>query len=332
MSAKTTHAVREAIAAVGYTPNILARALARSSTNTIGLAVSATTNRYFADVINAVEAECAQLGMMVLLANTHDEPDRELEVVAALHQRRVDGIILAPCCAPGHLTLHYLRDKRIPAVMVDRLPAFDLDGVGVENHNALATMVDHLVDHGHRRIGFLAGQATFTTAVERADGFREGLRRHGLPIEEARISIGNTDLAQARSAAVRMLTEAAPVTAFVGANNLTAIGVLMAVRERGLRVPDDIAVVGFDDFEWAEAFTPRLTTMVQPCQAIGRAAALLLKSRIDAQTDHHETMRIEPTFVVRESCGCTREMRSHAGKALHGAASARSDDAIAMPG
>jgi LacI family transcriptional regulator len=97
---ETTQAVREAVRALGYAPNTVARALARSTTNTIGLAISSTKNRYFSDVINAIEEECSKLGMMVLLANTRDDPDWEFEMVAALHQRRVDGIIIAPSCGP----------------------------------------------------------------------------------------------------------------------------------------------------------------------------------------------------------------------------------------
>lgn len=306
VSLDTTRAVREAVAAVGYTPNVLARALARSTTNTVGLAVSSSTNRYFNDVINAVEAECSELGMVVLLANTHDSPARETEVVAELHQRRVDGIILAPSCAPDSGALAYLHDKAVPCVLVDRVPDSGFDGVGVENHDSLVEMVDHLVWHGHRRIGFLGGQLTFTTARERADGFAAGLRKHGLTVDPETIAIGHVDAEAARTSAARMLTGADPVTAMIGGNNLTTIGIMLAVRDKGLRVPDDVALMGFDDFEWADAFEPRLTAMVQPCQDIGRAAAGLLRQRIDTRGRRPQTIRYKPTLVIRGSCGCGR--------------------------
>jgi LacI family transcriptional regulator len=144
VSAETTSAVREAVRALGYAPNTVARALARSTTNTIGLAISSTKNRYFSDVINAIEEECSKLGMMVLLANTRDDPECEFEMVAALHQRRVDGIIIAPSCGLNNSALTYLREQRIPSVMVDRLPDVALDGVGVENRQSLAAMVAHM--------------------------------------------------------------------------------------------------------------------------------------------------------------------------------------------
>jgi len=304
VSAETTKAVHDAIRAVGYTPNILARALARSTTNTIGLAISASSNRYFADVINAVEEECARLGMMVLLANTRDDPDYEFEVVAALHQRRVDGIIIAPSGGAENQALAYMREQNIPSVMVDRLPDVALDGVGVENRQALANMVTHMVHHGHTRIGFVGGQANFTTALERAEGFRDGLRQHGLPIDEACICIGHTALATAKDAAVRLLASAQPVTALIGGNNLSTIGIMLAARDCGLAVPADLAVAGFDDFDWADAFEPRLTTIVQPTHEIGRQAALMLKKRIDQAAGEPRIVKLTPSFSIRNSCGC----------------------------
>lgn len=318
VSLETTRAVREAVAAVGYTPNTLARALARSTTNTVGLAVSSSTNRYFNDVINAVEAECWKLGMVVLLANTHDDPEIESRVVAELHQRRVDGIILAPSCSADSRALVYLREKNVPSVLVDRLPDERFDGVGVENRDAMIEMVGHLAAHGHTWIGFLAGQADFTTARERAHGFEAGLRAHGLPVDADLIATGHTEVEAARASAGRMLSRPDRATALIGGNNLTTIGIMLAVRDAGLRVPDHVALMGFDDFEWAEAFEPRLSTMVQPCAAIGEAAAALLKKRIDAPGADGTTLRLKPTLTIRESCGCHRNTGRVAPRARAG--------------
>ena len=251
--AETARAVQDAVRAVGYTPNTLARALARSTTNTIGLAVSSTRNRYFADIINAIEEECSELGMMVLLSNTRDSAEREREVVAALHERRVDGIIVTPTGGADSPALAYLADKNVPTVMVDRLPAVPLDGVGAENQAALGRMVDHLVQHGHRRIGLLAGQADFTTAIERVEGFRSAMTRHKLAATADCVAVGITHLEAARAAAARMLAGGDRPSAMIGANNLTTIGIMLAARDLRLTVPDSLAVVGFDDFDWADA-------------------------------------------------------------------------------
>ncbi|WP_131197007.1 LacI family DNA-binding transcriptional regulator [Lichenihabitans psoromatis] len=305
VSPATTRAVQDAVRDVGYTPNILARALARSTTNTIGLAVSGSTNRYFNDIINAIEEECAQFGMMVLLVNTRDDPDEELRVVVELHQRRVDGILFAPSGDPKERALSYLTANAIPTVLVDRLSSPDFNGVGVENEQAMATLVDHLVSRGHNRIGLIAGQASFRTTQERVEGYRTGLRRGGLAIDAAIISVGHADINGARAAANSMVASRKPPTAFIGGNNLTTLGIMSALSDRHLAVPDDIALVGFDDFEWSDYFKPRLTVMAQPCQDIGRNAALRLKSLIEQPLQAIVQQRLPPTLRVRDSCGST---------------------------
>ena len=135
------------------------------------------------------------------------------------------------------------------------------------------------------------------------------------------ISAGNIEIEDARAAAARMLTLDRPATAFIGGNNLTTIGIMGAIRDRGLRVPGDVAVIGFDDFDWADMFEPRLTAMVQPCADIGRTAARLLSLRIDATHGEPRILRLKPRFVIRNSCGCGPASR--AGTAGAPAASER---------
>lgn len=302
VSADTKARVMSAVAELDYTPNSLARSLANSRTNVIGLVMSSTRNRFFADIVNAVEEECQRLGMMVLLANTNDQPDRETEALAALHQRRVDGVIITPTCHPESRAMEYLVDKGIPTTMVDRLTGSNFDGVGVENRLSMRRMVDHLTALGHTRIGFLSGQKEFTTAIERHDGYLDGLRAAGIEFNSGFLSTDVVDLAEAKREAIRILRDA-EVTAFVGGNNLSTIGIMLAANEVGLRVPRELAVVGFDDFDWADAFHPRLTVMAQPCQEIGRTAASLLHQRLAGKTGEPEIIRLEPRFIVRESCG-----------------------------
>ncbi|WP_237478972.1 LacI family DNA-binding transcriptional regulator [Lichenibacterium dinghuense] len=303
VSPETTRAVEEAVAAVGYTPNVLARALARSVTNTVGLAISTSRNRYFGDIANAVEGECAKLGMMVLLANTRDDPDEELRAVEELHRRRVDGIILTPSAGPDAAALAYLRDNAIPAVLVDRLPEAGFDGIGVENASAIGTLVDELAVHGHRRIGLVAGQEGFTTTRERVEGYAAALRRRGLAPDPGLSSVGHVEVATARDATARMLALPEPPTGFIGANNLATVGILAALRGAGLAVPRDIALVGFDDFEWSDSFEPSLTAMAQPCDEIGRRAALLLRARIGKTAGPPALHRLAPTLIRRGSGG-----------------------------
>jgi LacI family transcriptional regulator len=301
VSPATARLVDEAIAYVGYLPNNLARSLKRASTNSVGLAISAISNPYFSDIICAVEAECARLGLMVFLADTQDDPDCELSVVRALHQQRVDGVMLAPSAAP-HRTLAYLAQNRLPCVLIDRLADERFDQVGVENAPAMRSLIDHVASFGHRRIGFVAGQPGFATTLERIEGYRAALAAHGLDFVPQYLVTGNATTGGATASTHALLSLPEPPTALVAGNNLATIGAVRAIRERGLIVPRDLSLVGFDDFEWADCFEPRLTLIAQPCVEIGRQAAALLSERIACVDGLPRTVRLEATLRVRASC------------------------------
>ena len=304
VSPETARVVGDAIAAVGYIPNTLARALARSTTSTIGVAVAAISNLYFGEIVRGIEAESARRGFMILLSDTGDDPQRELEVIRALHQRRVDGIALAPSADPEQRALAYLEAHRIPTVLVDRVTSRRFDQVAVENRNATRTLVSHLVAHGHARIGLISGLAGLSTTTERIAGYRDGLAEAGLPFDAALLEAGESVIAPAHAAVQRLLALAAPPTAIVTANNMMTIGAVQALRAAGRRIPDDIALAAFDDFEWADCFDPRLTVMAQPCEQMGVRAVTLLLQRIETPTRRCRTIRLAPAFRIRNSCGC----------------------------
>ena len=304
VNADTARLVEDAIAFVGFRPNALARSLKRASTDCVGIAMSVISNPYFSDIVCAIEAECARLGLMVFLSDTQDDPAQELKVVRALHERRVDGIILAPSADPERRAVAYLTEKKIPFVLVDRLLSPDFDQVGVQNKSAMQLLVAHLASHGHRRIGFIAGPPGFSTARERTEGYKAALKAAGLPFDEALLAPANASTEAADLATRKLFALPDQPTALAAGNNLTTIGAMHALRELGLRVPDDVALVGFDDFEWADYFEPRLTVIAQPCREIGREAAALLIERIAAFDGKRRTIRLKPKLVVRTSCGC----------------------------
>jgi LacI family transcriptional regulator len=300
---QTARAVQAAIDSTGYIPDILARALKTASTRSVGVAISAISNPYFSDIICAVETECSRLGMMVFLSDTEDDPTRELEAVAALHQRRVDGIILAPCADPERRALAYLRAARVPCVLIDRMPDPAFDQVGVNNRAAMRNLVEHVAGRGHQRIGYIGGNPGFETTKERVAGYRDAMRRLRLPVNERYLVTSSGTTARAADAARALLDLAVRPTALVTGNNLATIGVMRALRERRLRVPTDISVAGFDDFEWADYFEPRLTLVAQPCAEIGRRAAAMLMERIAAPDSAPRTIRLDASIVERDSCG-----------------------------
>jgi LacI family transcriptional regulator len=301
---ETARAVEAAIAEVGFTPNILARSLVRSSTNAIGVALSAITNIYFGEVVRGIQSECARHGLMMFFADTEDNADHQFEVVRELHQRRVDGMILAPVPDPEERTLTYLKRHNIPVVFVDRSTEGIFDQVVIENKRSMMDLVAHLVGHGHRRIALIAGLDGLSTTIERVEGYRAGLAEAALSFDKALVENGESDIEAAYKAVQRLLGKERPPTAIVAANNKMTIGAMKALRESGRHVPKDIALVGFDDFEWADSFEPRLTVIAQPCHQMGVRAISELVKRMKNGDKRARTIRLPAELKIRSSCGC----------------------------
>ena len=310
---RTRRAVLDAVEELGYTPNTLARSLVTSRTRSIGLAVSAISNPYFTEILQGVEASALEHGYGLLIADPHDDPAHERKVVQLLHERRVDGMIVAPSAEPRDL-VDYLARHRVPAVFLDRVVgapqgtgALPFDQICAESAEPTALLVGHLAGLGHRRIGLVAGRPGLSTTSERITGYRHGLAAAGLPLDERLLVHGDSEAAGGERAAAELLSLAVPPTAMVTANNAMTIGALRALRTRDLSVPGDLALCCFDDFAWADLFAPRLTAVAQPSRDIGARAVQLLLERLAAPDRPARTVRMPCTYVHRTSCGCPEQ-------------------------
>ncbi|WP_369168515.1 LacI family DNA-binding transcriptional regulator [Streptomyces sp. R28] len=310
----TRQAVLDAMDELGYTPNTLARSLVTSRTRSIGLAVSAISNPYFTEILQGVEAAALEHGYSLLIADPHDDPVHERKVVQLLHERRVDGMIVAPSADPREL-IAYLGRHNVPTVLLDRVVDTTTDGsphfdqVCADSAEPVARLVTHLADLGHQRIALVAGLPGLSTTGERLDGYRDGLAAAGLAFDEHLVVHGDSESAGAEQATAALLSLASPPTALVTANNAMTIGALRALRDRGLSVPDDIALCCFDDFAWADLFSPRLTAIAQPSRDIGAHAVRVLLDRLASPDRAARTVRLPCTFVHRTSCGCAEQPR-----------------------
>ncbi|MFP5073149.1 LacI family DNA-binding transcriptional regulator [Pseudonocardia nantongensis] len=296
----TRRQVLAAMAQVDYTPNAAARSLATARTHTLGLALSAISNPYFGELLHAVEEEAASAGYTLLLADPHDDPAYEATAVARLRSR-VDGVLLAPSADAG-ATLAALAAQRVPTVLLDRMLGGVHDEIGTENVEPVVSLVEHLAAAGHTRIGFVAGHAGLTTTVERLEGYRAGLRRAGL--DYVLVVEGRSETEPARVAVRELLARPDRPAALITANNAMTIGAVHAVYDAGLRIPGDVALAAFDDFPWADAFSPRLTVVDQPFADIGREAVRLLLRRMADPDAEPRSVRLPARFVHRDSCGC----------------------------
>jgi LacI family transcriptional regulator len=309
---RTRQAVLDAIDRLGYTPNTLARSLVTSRTRSIGLAVSAISNPYFTEILQGVEAAALEQGYSLLIADPHDDPEHERKVVQLLHERRVDGMIVAPSANPRDLVA-YLARHEVPAVFLDRLVDPPADGpprcdqVCAESAEPTARLVTHLAELGHRRIALVAGLPGLSTTGDAFAGYRQGLTATGLPYDGRLVVHGDSESRGAERATSALLSLAAPPTALVTANNAMTIGALRALRDHGLSVPADIALCCFDDFAWADLFSPRLTAVAQPSREIGAQAVRLLLDRLASPDRPARTLRLPCAFVHRSSCGCPQQ-------------------------
>lgn len=304
VSEEVRQRVLDAVAQNGYTPNILARSMRTSTTNMIGLAAPALSKVALADLVRPIEVEAKAQGLSILFSDTEDEAAAELAAIEALHERRVDGIILAPS-APDSPAVRYLREHGIPTVIVDRFTTGGFDQIGTENVRATQELTEHLiVQGGHRRIGLITSMPDLSTTTERRKGYRRALAAHGVDVDPELIGSGFDDSAHVLSALQGFLALGEPPTAIVSGNSSTTISLMRAAATLGLRVPDDLALVGFDDFEWADVFHPRLTVVRQRMDLIGSHAIRLLKRRIADPGAPVSTRRVPAEFVHRDSCGC----------------------------
>jgi LacI family transcriptional regulator len=302
---RTRERVLHAMGLLGYQHHPIARSLAAGSNQTIGLALTAASNPYWVELIQGIDGEATRAGLNLIIVDTRDDARHESAAVANLLAHHIEGLVIAPADGWRDLTLPLLRDRPIPYVVVDRIdPDLRADQVGVENEASTAAVVDHLIALGHRRIGLVAGIPGLSTSAERLRGYHLAHQRAELAVDPALIVDGASTSEGGRRATLALLDLPDPPTAVFAANNNMTIGTLAALRAAGIKVPRDLAVAAFDDFAWADLFSPGLTTVAQPSAAIGARAVQLLLRRMHDPDAPPQTVRLPAEIMHRESCGC----------------------------
>jgi LacI family transcriptional regulator len=304
VSGPTRRLVLEAIDATGYRPNALARSLATSSTTTLGLASRFVSNPHFADLVQVIEGRARAAGYTLVLADTHDDPEEELRAVRQFVDRQVDGVLLAPSAHAPAEALPLLASRGVPVVLLDRFADADVDQVAPENVEATAALTGHLADLGHHRIAFVAGSETVSSSAERRRGHLGVVAARGLDADPALVLAGASEADAAERAVLDAFSAADRPGAVVVGNNAMTVGTLRAFRRLALRVPEDVALVAYDDPEWADIVEPRLTTIAQDVPQMARRAVSLVLERICSPDTPARRERVTPTFCHRTSCGC----------------------------
>lgn len=301
---RTREKVMDAIRATGFMPNTIARSLKRAETRTLGLAIGDISNPYFTAVVHALEAAAVKAGYTLILTDIGEDPVRETAALRALIGRRVDGLFLSPSAIGGAEAISDAKRNNVPVVQIDRVADPDCDYVVASNRPDMRRLVRHLADRGHKRIGMLAGLDGLSSTKERIAGYQLGLQDAGLDFDPDLMIPADSSIAPAYATTFKLLALPRPPTALVASNNLMALGALRALKERRLSVPRDMALVAFDEFEWTDLFQPRLTTIAQPCRAIGEMAVNLMLDRIANPDAPPQQVQLATTLHHRESCGC----------------------------
>ncbi|MGJ7555286.1 LacI family DNA-binding transcriptional regulator [Variovorax sp. RB3P1] len=313
VSAKVRERVELAIRELGYVPNAMARSLKSNTTSTLGMLIPNSSNPYFAEIVRIVEDRCFAAGYTLVLCNTDDEPQRQSVYLKVLAERRIDGLIVVSTGAgtgtdDSASLAKQLHGLRVPTVLVDREiddPACDLVETAHMQGGLLA--VRHLLSLGHKRIACIGGPVGVMPSEQRVEGWRMALAESGATPDIADAGAllwrgGFTSQGGYEAMHAILRTERKPSAVFV-CNDLMAIGALRAAHESGVRVPDELSIVGFDDIELSAYMSPPLTTVAQPKERIGALAVDMLLERVSGKRRDALKVVLQPELRVRASTG-----------------------------
>jgi DNA-binding LacI/PurR family transcriptional regulator len=306
VNSETAEKIRRIAAENGFRASAVARSLATSRTHTIGVVVTSIADPFVAEVVAGIEEEANANNYSVFLANCNADPERELKVVQSFEDRRVDGIVVT-ASRVGALYARVLEGLQIPIVLLNNQhPSRFGHSVMIENFDASRQAVAHLIELGHRRIAYIGDRFGYGSDSERFSGYRSALDEADIPIDPDLFVHGDGKADSGMIAAERLLAILQPPTAIFCYNDMTALGALKAIRTRGLSVPEDISLIGFDDLPLALYMDPPLTTVRQPKHEMGRMAMQVLLKMV-AGSDANQNIKVSGELILRRSTAAPKE-------------------------
>jgi LacI family transcriptional regulator len=302
----TKKKVTEAARALNYAPNIIARSLRTQLTKTIGVLISDITTFFWTTLVRGIQDKAGKAGYSVILCNSDDESENEQLYLSTLFERNVDGLIVSPT-PHNHSYLKRLARSMVPLVLVDRgVKGLAVPTIKTDNQAGAYEAVKHLIDLGHDRIAIITGIPGVETSEERFTGYRQALQERGIPLRKTLIRQGHFQKDQAFSATKELVRLKRPPSAIFVSNEPMVSGCILALKESGLGIPEDIAVVGFDDPVWASYMDPPLTAVSQPSYTMGILAFDYLLAQISGSGRDKKYLKdviLKPTLFIRQSCG-----------------------------
>jgi len=294
--------VLDAMAALDYHPDEVARSLKTGRTKVIGVVIPDITNAFYPEVVSGIEEAARKAGYGVLLCNSNEDADNEARHLAMLSARRVDGVILACCASPS--AFDTMVRRRFPIVFVDRIPPGTVGStVSSDNVDAAYMAVAHLIKLGHKRIAMMVGSLELSPHRDRLEGFRKAMQEFNLPIRDEYLIGGGMQIEDGRKAGLQLLEISHGPTAVVVSNNKLLLGLFEAIDERKVSIPTQLSVIGFDDHVWNRYVTPSLTVIAQATGEMGQRAFELLHQIINANSNEvpAKQIRLSTELRVRSS-------------------------------
>ena len=298
----TAARVRRAIEELGYQPNGIAQSLRKRVTYAIGVLVSDITNPFFAHLVRGVEDAAHAAGYSIIVCNSDEDPEKEDFYIRSLWRRRIDGMLIAPTRDGASPALKELVQKEIPFVFVDRkAKGIEAPAVLSDNVGGAYLATKYLIDRGHKRIGIILGIPGATTTEERFSGYRQALEDAGISFCEELVVWGWYRAEGAQNATKKLLSLHDPPTAIFCTNNLMTMGALQELHRRNISIPEEVAIIGFDDLEWAEFVHPPLTVVVQNPYKLGQYGFEVLYAWLNGQKEGNKEVRIPVEIRLRQS-------------------------------
>ncbi|MBS9721923.1 LacI family DNA-binding transcriptional regulator [Tianweitania sp. BSSL-BM11] len=298
----TLSRIREAAAAMNYRPNVSARNLRTRRSKAVLMVVRDVGNPFYLDVLKGVEAAAREAGYAVLMGNTENDPERETGFFDMLRDGQADGMVLITGQMPQAGRYKEGLPDNLPVVVaLEMIDGTGLPHIQIDNRAAASDAVQHLIGLGHTRIAHISGPLPEQMSELRLRGYRDAMERAGLPIPEGYEQRGDYRLVSGKRLCCALMDLPQPPTAIFAANDEMAFGVIAAAHERGLAVPGDLSVMGFDDIYLSEAFQPPLTTISQPRADVGRAAMTVLLDILDGRGAPDQPIILPTTLAVRGS-------------------------------
>lgn len=304
----TAKKIKEAIEELGYKPNLIARSLRQKKTNTIGLIVGNILSHFYSVIAKSVEDTARKYGFRTILCNGDDDHQKELEYIKVLESSRVEGIILTPTGKNGGYIKEII-ESGMKIVFIDRLvDGVNCNGVIVDNENGSYKAVKHLIEQGYKRIGIISGSMDITTGKERLDGYLKALREANLPENDDFVKIGDFKKESGVNLSKELLEGKNIPDAIFSTNLEITKGVLTVIRQMGLKVPEDIGLVSFDDSDLTQLFNPPITVISQPVYEIGSTAMEIMINEIksDKNVEKVPIKKILKTKLIKRAS--TRKM------------------------